>query len=145
MQLVEQDRLSGPPDGRPRAFSASFGQALLYGKVSSISLPFDWVKSQTGDAVTRVRSIYRLVAEGHTLRTAAQIAECAAPAVTVNWEAMAERFRVQKLEHGSTIKPSTWEPVRSDTRKVPGAVSAICSAALRRRDDLAAGGGMSSG
>ena len=44
------------------------------GRMQSVALPFDWAKSQTGDAVARVRAIYRLVGEGHSLKTAALVA-----------------------------------------------------------------------
>ena len=79
------------------------------GRMTSVALPFDWVKGQTGDAVARVRSIYRFVGEGHTLKSAATLAAGEAPAAPINWAAVAEGFRVQKLQHGTTVKPETWE------------------------------------
>ena len=79
------------------------------GRMTSVGLPFDWAKGHTGDAVARVRSIYRLVGEGHTLKTAATLAAGDAPAAPIDWAAVAEAFKDQKLQHGTTIKPETWE------------------------------------
>ena len=79
------------------------------GRMESVALPFDWAKSQTGDAIARVRSIYRLIGEGHSLKTAALVASGEAPKVSIDWEQVAENFRIQKLEHGTSIKPATWE------------------------------------
>ena len=39
------------------------------GRMQSVALPIDWAKSQTGDAIARVRSIDRLVGEAHTLKS----------------------------------------------------------------------------
>jgi len=78
------------------------------GRMQSVALPFDWVKSQAGDAIARVRSIYRLVGEGHSLKTAAMVAAGEAPQVSIDWHQVAENFRIQKLEHGNSIKLSTW-------------------------------------
>lgn len=79
------------------------------GRMQSVALPFDWSKSQTGDAIARVRSIYRLVGEGHSLRTAAMVAAGESPQETVDWAQIAENFRIQKLEHGNSIQQKTWE------------------------------------
>lgn len=85
----------------------------------SVVLPFDWAKSSVGDALTRVRNIYALVAgDGHGLQAAAEIAAGKAPNTTINWAATVERFHQQKTEHGATIKPNTWQhsyaPVLAD-------------------------------
>ena len=64
------------------------------GRMTSVALPFDWAKGQTGDAVARVRSIYRLVGEGHTLKAASTLAAGEAPAAPIDWAAVAEGFRV---------------------------------------------------
>ena len=46
----------------------------------SESLPFKWQESFAGDAYTRIRNIYSLVAkDGYSLKQAAQIASGAAP------------------------------------------------------------------
>ena len=41
--------------------------------MQTIALPFDWAKRSTGDALVRIRNIYALVAEGHTLRSAEEL------------------------------------------------------------------------
>jgi hypothetical protein len=83
--------------------------------MSSVSLPFDWTRSASGDAVARVRAIYRLMAEGHSIKSAATIAAGEAPLAMIDWPSIADAFRTQKLEHGSTISLATWtkhyEPV----------------------------------
>lgn len=32
-----------------------------------------------------------------------------APQVSIDWEQVAENFRIQKLEHGTSIKLATWD------------------------------------
>ena len=84
----------------------------------TVRLPFDWCKAASGDVLTRVRNIYVLVSEGHSLKGAAEIADGKAPKPVMDWAGAVERFKVQKLQHGRTIKPSTWEhsygPVLTD-------------------------------
>jgi len=81
-------------------------------------LPFDWAKGSVGDVLTRVRNIYVLVSEGHSLKGAARIADGKAPKPVADWAGALERFRVQKLQHGRTLKPETWRrcylPVLTD-------------------------------
>jgi hypothetical protein len=50
------------------------------GSMQTVSLPFDWARRSTGDALVRIRNIYALVEEGHTLRSAADLLEGKAPA-----------------------------------------------------------------
>jgi hypothetical protein len=50
------------------------------GSMQTVSLPFDWARRSTGDALVRIRNIYALVEEGHTLRSAADVLEGKAPA-----------------------------------------------------------------
>jgi len=86
----------------------------------SVTLPFEWIASSKGNAYTRVRNIFKLVGEGYTLKQAALVAEGKAPRLTeqLNWHGAVERFRDQKLHHGTVIKPATWEakylPVLTD-------------------------------
>jgi integrase len=75
----------------------------------SVLLPFRWDSDSTGDAYVRIRNLYKLVAEGHSLRSAAEIAEGRAPKAAMDWAAAVERFKVQKMEHGRAIKPITWD------------------------------------
>jgi integrase len=87
----------------------------------SVTLPFDWIASSKGDAYTRVRNIYKLVSgEGYTLKQAALVADSKAPKLIeqLDWLGAVERFKQQKLDHGTVIKLPTWEakygPVLSD-------------------------------
>jgi len=75
----------------------------------AVFLPFDWAKSNVGDVLTRVRNIYQLVDEGHSLRGAADIAEGKAPKAVADWSGAVVRFKVQKMEHGRAVKPVTWQ------------------------------------
>ena len=71
-----------------------------------------------GDVLTRVRNIYVLMSEGHSLKGAAHIADGKAPKPVADWSGAFDRFKVQKLQHGRTLKPETWRrcylPVLSD-------------------------------
>ena len=59
-----------------------------------------------------------LVAEGHSLKAAAEIADGKAPKPVMDWAGAVERFKQQKMEHGRAIKPVTWDhsyaPVLND-------------------------------
>lgn len=90
-------------------------------KSQSVTLGIAWSERSAGDAYTRVRNLYGLVAsEGFSLRQAADVAAGKAPKLTeqTDWLGAMERFKDQKLHHGTTIKPKTWEggyaPVISD-------------------------------
>lgn len=89
----------------------------------SVTLQRAWPKDfdAAGDAYVRIRNIYKLMAsEGYTLKQAALVAEGKAPKLTVqqDWTGALERFKEQKLRHGTVIKPATWEskyqPVLTD-------------------------------
>jgi integrase len=77
----------------------------------SVTLPFEWIASNKGDAYTRVRNIYALVQEGYTLKQAALVADGKAPKLIEqqDWHGALDRFKQQKLHHGTVIKPATWE------------------------------------
>jgi integrase len=78
----------------------------------SVTLPFDWIPSSKGDAYTRVRNIFKLVSsEGYSLKQAAAVADGKAPKLIEqqDWRGAVERFKQQKLQHGTVIKPATWE------------------------------------
>ncbi|MFM7228620.1 MAG: site-specific integrase, partial [Cyanobacteriota bacterium] len=108
----------------------------------AVFLPFDWAKGSVGDVLTRVRSIYKLVAEGHSLRGAAEIADGRAPKAAMDWAGAADRFRVQKMEHGRAIQEKTWErsygPVLADalplltSRKPIGNPADLLDAVIRK-------------
>jgi hypothetical protein len=74
----------------------------------SITLPFDWSKSNVGDVVSRARNIYSLVTDGHGLKDAAQIANNSAPQEQVQWDRALEAFRQKKTTTGLEIKDKTW-------------------------------------
>lgn len=90
--------------------------------VQSVVLPFDWSKAAWGDAYIRIRNLYALVQEGHSLKQAAMVADGKAPKLTEqqDWPGAVERFQQQKLSHGTAIKPATWEakyaPVLADAK-----------------------------
>jgi integrase len=77
----------------------------------SVTLPFEWIPGNKGDAYTRVRNIYKLVQEGYSLKQAALVADGKAPKLTEqqDWAGAMERFKQQKLSHGTVIKSATWE------------------------------------
>ena len=110
--------------------------------MQTIALPFDWAKRSTGDALVRIRNIYALVAEGHTLRSAEELLQGKAPAMVRPWQQAAQRFREQKLLHGNAIKLSTWEknyePVISmaiellSSAKPPGSPADLLDLCIRR-------------
>ena len=86
----------------------------------AVTLAFPWAASAAADAQARVRNIYTLVQQGYTVKQAAMVAEGKAPKLTEqqDWPGAIERFKEQKLRHGTVIKPATWEakyaPVLSD-------------------------------
>jgi len=89
-------RLKVRPDGKPG---------------ESITLSFPWSAAGAGDAYVRIRNLYALVQEGYSLKQAALVADGKAPKLTEqqDWAGAMERFKQQKLSHGTVIKPATWE------------------------------------
>ena len=90
-------------------------------KAQGTTLPFSWSEQAAGDAYVRIRNIYKLVSgEGYTLKQAALVADGKAPKLIeqLDWLGAVERFKQQKLDHGTVIKLPTWEakygPVLSD-------------------------------
>jgi integrase len=78
----------------------------------SLTLPFAWSAAAAGDAYVRIRNIYALMAsEGYSLKQAAAVADGKAPKLIEqqDWRGAVERFKQQKLQHGTVIKPATWE------------------------------------
>ena len=77
----------------------------------SESLPFEWQESFAGDAYTRIRNIYSLVAkDGYSLKQAAQIASGAAPKKInqLDWAGAINDFKVFKTTTGRSIAETTW-------------------------------------
>jgi integrase len=88
----------------------------------TVVLSFVWSKSSWGDAYVRIRNIYALVQEGYTLKQAAEVAAGKAPKLIEqhDWHGAMERFKQQKLSHGTAIKPETWQ-----TKYVPVLTEAV--------------------
>ena len=73
---------------------------------------FTWEKSKAGDIYTRIRNIYYLVKKDqYSLKQADEITGGIAPKLIeqLDWEAAKDNFKNQKINHGDTIKPTTWE------------------------------------
>ena len=87
---------------------------------AAVTLPFEWTQINKGDIYTRVRNIFALAEKGYTLRQAAEVAAGKAPKPieSLDWQGALERFKEQKISHGNTIAPATWEskynPVLAD-------------------------------
>lgn len=80
----------------------------------SATLKLQWPADcdSAGDVYVRIRKIYKLMgAEGYSLKQAALVADEKAPKLTEqqDWRGAFERFKQQKLQHGTVIKPATWE------------------------------------
>ena len=91
------------------------------GQAQRVTLPFAWSEADAGRVYVRILNVYRLVAEqGYSLRQAALVADGKAPKLTEqqDWPGAIERFKEQKLRHGTAIKPETWDakyqPVLTD-------------------------------
>ena len=110
----------------------------------AVTLAFPWAASSAADAQARVRNIYTLVQQGYSLKQAALVAEGKAPKLTEqqDWAGALERFKEQKLRHGTAIKPNTWEakylPVLSDaitqltSRKPPTTPAELIDRCIRQ-------------
>jgi len=75
----------------------------------TLTLPYDWSRSNVGDVLARTRNIYALVADGFELRDAARIANKSAPAEKVHWGEVAIAFRERLLSSGNRIKEETYK------------------------------------
>lgn len=114
-------------------------------KSQSVTLGIQWSERSAGDAYTRVRNLFGLVAgEGYNMRQAADVAAGKAPKLTerTDWSGAMERFKDQKLHHGTTIKVRTWEggyaPVIADaialltSRKPPTTPADLIDQCIRK-------------
>jgi integrase len=91
------------------------------GIAQRITLAFQWTEAEAARAYVRILNIYKLVTvEGYSLKQAAEIAAGKAPKLIeqLDWTGALERFKDQKLRHGTAIKPDTWDakyqPVLTD-------------------------------
>ena len=78
-------------------------------KCQSVILPFDWTEKESGDAYTRVRNIYRFIAEGHSLKAAAELAQGKAPKKAKDWTHILETFKYQKMTFGKAVSEATFD------------------------------------
>ncbi len=71
------------------------------------SIGFKWKESESGDALARIRNIFKLSQEGESFKEAVKIAKGKAPKLThqYNWEETIEAYREHK---GSRVKDETW-------------------------------------
>lgn len=74
-----------------------------------IVLPFDWSEAAWGDCYTRIRNVFAVALEGHSLHEAAGLTQAQAPGAQRDWPAMATAFHRWKTEADSAIKPATWD------------------------------------
>jgi len=83
-----------------------------------VTLPFNWSEADWANCYVRIRNIYALWLQGHTLKAAAEIAKGKAPSGERDWKAMKAAFKEWKITADSAIKLGTWdhsyEPVISD-------------------------------
>lgn len=91
------------------------------GIAQRITLAFQWTEAEAARAYVRILNIYKLVTvEGYSLKQAAEIAAGKAPKLIeqLDWTGALERFKDQKLRHGTAIKTGTWDakylPVLTD-------------------------------
>ena len=78
-------------------------------KCQSVILPFDWTEKESGDAYTRVRNIYRFIAEGHSLKAAAELAQGKAPKKGKDWKNILDSFKYQKMNFGKATTEATFD------------------------------------
>ena len=85
---------------------------------SSVTLPFAWSEADWANCYVRIRNIYSLFLQGHTVRAAAELAKGRAPSGERDWLALKDKFKEWKTTADSAIKQGTWdhsyEPVISD-------------------------------
>jgi len=88
------------------------GRARLEARTATlrgtVTLPFDWSRSNVGDILARARNVYALTTDGYELRDAARLANNSAPAERIQWEAIAEAFRSKLISAGNRIKEETY-------------------------------------
>ena len=92
-------------------------KATPRGPGSSITLAFRWREGDWADCYVRIRNIYALWLQGHSLAAAAEIAQGRAPSNQRDWRGLAAAFRQWKTTADNGIKDVTWahdyEPVLS--------------------------------
>lgn len=76
---------------------------------SSVLLPYRWSPAQSGDALLRIRLIYKQVCAGQTLRGAADLIDGASSHAEHNWHEAVERFEQFKKAFGNAVSDRTWD------------------------------------
>jgi hypothetical protein len=84
-------------------------------KEQGATLPFKWSEDAWGDAYTRIRNIVDLMAKGHGISAAADIAEGRSPRKKLSWKDAVLAYEQQKTLFDNAIKSVTWN---SDYRPV---------------------------
>ena len=107
-----KDLCNGGP-GRLAISRSKRGQVELKasprGPGSSITLPFSWSERDWADCYVRIRNLYSLWLQGHSLAAAAQIAQGRAPSNSRDWHGLIEAFHKWKKTAGNAIADVTWE------------------------------------
>lgn len=82
-----------------------------------VPIGLKWHESNTLEALQRIRAIYEQHKKGHNLKESAKRVLGSTQYIELDWKRCAEKFKDQKINHGTTIKPDTWkskyEPVVS--------------------------------
>ena len=79
------------------------------GTSQTTTIPFSWSKETKGDAYTRIRNIYKFIAEGHSLKAAADLAQGKAPKKGKDWAYILKNFKYQKLNFGKATTEATFD------------------------------------
>jgi integrase len=80
-------------------------------KRQEVTLPFKWDEDSAGDAYTRIRNIFSLVAKnGYSLKQASLIASGRAPKLInqLDWAGAINDFKIFKTTTGRSIAETTW-------------------------------------
>ena len=81
------------------------------------TLPFKWQKDW-GDAYTRIRNIYVFLSQGHSLKSAADLAKGKAPKKAKDWTHIFKSFEHQKLNFGKSVTQATFNKDYSPALKM---------------------------
>lgn len=113
------------------------------GKAESITLPYSWAEAAAGDALSRIRVIYKAFAKGNvTLAAASWDADASSSKTIADWPAAVDAFHQLKSVHEGRVGERTWrmkyEPVLRIVLQVMGRpaqphdATALCEQVLAR-------------
>ena len=74
-----------------------------------VPIGLKWHESNTLEALERIKLIHKLFKKGHTLKESAKRALGSSEYIELDWKQCALNFKDQKINHGTAIKPETWE------------------------------------